>query len=58
MTPDKRSSFLRLPRVRRRSDLPSVLEEATALEADPSNPTFILTDPGVGYRFIEPEPIP
>ena len=28
------------------------------LEADPSNPTLILTDPGVGYRFVEPEPTP
>jgi two-component system KDP operon response regulator KdpE len=27
------------------------------LEADPANPTLILTDPGVGYRFVEPDPI-
>ena len=27
------------------------------LEADPASPTFILTDPGVGYRFVEPEAI-
>jgi len=28
------------------------------LEADPASPAFILTDPGVGYRFVEPDPIP
>jgi two-component system KDP operon response regulator KdpE len=27
------------------------------LETDPASPTFILTDPGVGYRFAEPDPI-
>jgi hypothetical protein len=27
------------------------------LEADPASPAFILTDPGVGYRFVEPAPI-
>ena len=27
------------------------------LEADPANPALILTDPGVGYRFVEPDPI-
>jgi two-component system KDP operon response regulator KdpE len=27
------------------------------LEADPGNPALILTDPGVGYRFAEPDTI-
>jgi two-component system KDP operon response regulator KdpE len=27
------------------------------LEADAASPTFILTDPGVGYRFVEPDTI-
>jgi two-component system KDP operon response regulator KdpE len=27
------------------------------LEADPASPAFILTDPGVGYRFVEPDTI-
>ncbi len=27
------------------------------LEADPSRPVFILTEPGVGYRFAEPDPV-
>ena len=26
------------------------------LEADPSNPALILTDPGIGYRFAEADP--
>jgi len=25
------------------------------IEDDPSNPRFILTEPGLGYRFVEPE---
>jgi two-component system KDP operon response regulator KdpE len=25
------------------------------LEDDPSKPRFILTEPGLGYRFVEPE---
>lgn len=25
------------------------------VEDDPSNPQFILTEPGVGYRFVQPE---
>jgi DNA-binding response OmpR family regulator len=27
------------------------------LEADPASPAFILTDLGVGYRFVETAPI-
>jgi len=25
------------------------------LEADPANPRYLLTEPGVGYRFVVPE---
>ena len=26
------------------------------LEDDPANPAFLLTEPGLGYRFVVPEP--
>jgi two-component system KDP operon response regulator KdpE len=28
------------------------------IEPDPANPVYILTEPGVGYRFAAPEPAP
>lgn len=26
------------------------------LESDPANPRYLLTEPGVGYRFVAPRP--
>ena len=32
----------------------SLAEQAVVLETDPSRPTYVITEPGVGYRLQDP----